>query len=137
MAQALNPYLSIVVGTAPVDGVTSVTVVQERIHGLLVGAAVISALVIAFLVGGMVAGRLAYSHTRLNGAVAGIIVMVVPFVWLSSNIVSVALEQPRNLGEVATRSEGLSMMLAVLLAFCIVSPVLVMSGILGGRIGKR
>ena len=133
----LEPFLGVVIGTAPVDGVTSVTVVQERIHGLLMGVSVVFAVLLALLVGGLVTGRFATSYAGLNGVVMGVIIVAVPFVWLLGSIVFVLLEPIKNPDDVYTQSESLRMLVAALVVYSVLSPIIVLASFLGGHICRR
>lgn len=133
----LEPYLGTIIGTAPADGGTSVTVTEERVHGLLVGTSVVLAVLLAFFVGGLVAGRFAPLRAGLNGAVMGALIVVVPLAGLLVGIVTSALEPIENPGDVSARSENLRMLVAALVVCSGISPVFVLAGFLGGRIGRR
>jgi uncharacterized membrane protein len=133
----LEPFVSSLTGTVPVDGVTSTTVAEERIRGLLMGVSVISALLLAFLVGGLVVGRFATSHAGLNGAVMGVVILAIPFVWLLGSIVIVLLNPAGSPGEVITRSESLRMLVAAFVVYSVFFPIIVLAGFLGGRVGRR
>jgi hypothetical protein len=133
----LEPFVSSLTGTAPVDGITSVTVAQERIHGLLMGVSVISVVLLAFFIGGLVAGRFALSHAGLNGVVMGVIITAIPFMWLLGSMVFVLLEPTKNPGDVYTQSESLRMLIAALIVYSALFPITVLAGFLGGRAGRR
>ncbi|MGF1473582.1 MAG: hypothetical protein ACFB50_17815 [Rubrobacteraceae bacterium] len=133
----LDPFVSSITGTAPVDGVTSITAAEERVRGLLTGAFVISSLLLCFFIGGLVAGRCAISHAGLNGAVVGIVILAVPFLSLLVGLGLVLLEPVRNPGDVYTRAENIGMLGAALVVYSVISPVMVLSGFLGGRVGGR
>jgi hypothetical protein len=132
----LEPYIGVITGTGRVDGVTSFTVAEEKIHGLLVGAYVILALLLAFFIGGLVAGRFAGTHAGLNGAVMGAIVIVIPLVLLLGSIAS-TLDFVGDTGDVQGRSENLRMLLAALVVYYAVSPAIVLTGYVGARLGGR
>lgn len=132
-----GPFLSAVTGTAPVDGVTSVTVVEERVQGLLLGVCVLLSLFFAFFAGGAVSGRFSVSSPGLNGAVMGVGVVAVPFLWLVGSLVSVFLAPVTGEGDAVTRSEGLRMLVAALVVCSVASPVAVSTGFWGGRTGGR
>lgn len=129
----LDPFLRTVSG---VEGDAFVTVTEERVHGLLAGLAVISSILFAFFAGGFVAGRRSPS-AELNGAVMAGFMAAVPFVWLLGSLAFVFLEPAQSPDDVYTRSEGLRMLFAALMAYCVAAPVLVLAGFWGGRIGGR
>ncbi|CAN5647376.1 hypothetical protein BH24ACT20_BH24ACT20_02160 [soil metagenome] len=131
----LEPYVSAITGTAPVGGVTSVTVTEERIRGVVVGLSVISAVFLAFFVGGLVAGRFGSSYAGLNGVVMGIPIVAVPLAALFVSVVLVLLSPIRNPGDVYTQSENLRMLSVALVVCSLISPVAVLSGFWGGRLG--
>lgn len=132
----LGPQLSVLTGTEPINGVTSVTVTEERIYGLLVSVSVILAVLLSFFVGGLIAGRFALSYAGFNGAATGIIVAVVPLLWLLISIASV-LGLVGGGGDIQGRSENLGMLGAAIVVYFILSPVVVLVGFWGGRIGGR
>ncbi len=133
----LEPYVSSITGTTPVGGVTSVTVTEERIHGLIMGLSAVSSILFAFFVGGLVAGRLVSQYAGLNGAVMGTFIVAVPLALLLVSVVLVFLAPIRNPGDVYTQSESLRMLTAALVVCSFVSPVAVLTGFWGGRVGKR
>lgn len=133
----LDPFLISITSTGQVNGVTSVTVTQERVRGFLLLVSVISAVFLALLVGGSVAGRLAATHAGLNGIVVGIVLVAVPLVWLLGSLAFVFLEPITNPGDVYTQSENLRMLGVALVVYCVVSPVFILASFLGGRIGGR
>lgn len=103
----LDPFLISITSTGSVNGGTSVTVTQERVRGLLLLASVISAVFLALLVGGSVAGRLAATHAGLNGIVVGIVLVAVPLVWLLGSLAFVFLEPITSPDDAITRSYGI------------------------------
>lgn len=133
----LDPFLLLITSTGSVNGVTSITVTQERVRGLLLLLSITSAVFLALLVGGSVAGRLAATHAGLNGGVVGIVLVAVPFVWLLGSLTFVFLEPITGYGDAYGRSENLGMLGAALIVYCVVSPVFILASFLGGRLGGR
>ncbi len=133
----LDTFLLSTTSTGSVNGVTSTTVTQESVRGLILLVSIISAVFFALFVGVLVSGRLASIHPGLNGVVVGVVIVAVPFVWLLGSTVFVFLEPTINPDDAITRSESLRMLVAALVAYSVVSPVFVLASFWGGRIGRR
>lgn len=132
----LTPYLSAITDSAAIDGATSATVADERVYGLLMGLSLLSAILLAFFVGGFVVGRLVPLSGGLNGTVMGLIVVLAGLVFLLGNLVTV-LGPVGNPGEFYSQSENLRMLVVALAAYVVVSPIVILAGFWGGRIGRR
>ena len=133
----LDPYVRTITGTAPVDGVTSVSVVEERIHGIILGLSAFSAVLLAFFFGALLAGRFFPFHAGLNGIVMGTSIVAVPLAFLLGSIVFVLLEPTRNLDDAYIQSENLRMLTVAFIVLSLISPVAVLTGFWGGRVGER
>lgn len=133
----LDPLFAELTGTAPVNGVTSVTMREERLDGILSGFSFVSALLLASFIGGLLTGGLASSFSGFNGATSAAMIPAGAFARLMIVMIPSIFEPINNPGDVYTRSENLGNMAAMSVAFCVLLPILILAGYLGGGIGDR
>jgi len=106
-------------------------------YTVLSTALMLRALPVSFLLGGVSAGVTARSHPGVNGLASAMVVVALGFAWLLATALPVLIDPISNPGEVYTKSENLQMLFLWGTAFCIVSPLALLVGYLGGRVGGR
>lgn len=97
----------------------------------------LSCLMLAFCVGGFVAGTMAFSLPGVHGAVAAAATAIIGFLWIVWGLLPWAFIQSSNPGDLYTRSENLGNLMVLVAVFCVVFPLAVLTGYLGGKLGGR
>ena len=110
---------------------------EDALFNILSGVSHLVAVLLAFFLGGLVAGGVAAAFPGLNGAVGAAVVALGSFAWFVAPLVPWIWEPISNPGEVYTRFENLGNLLRVSLAHCAVLPFVVLAGYAGGKLGGR
>ncbi len=128
VGSVIDPYLATITG---VD-TGGVGAKEEALYGPLSAASMLSALVLAFFVGGVVAGGSTPSSPGLNGATTVTGLLVIVLACLLGNALTLIVNPVSD-----TPVEDASTSLIVAVALCAVFPFGVLAGFLGGRLGGR
>lgn len=110
---------------------------EQALFDALSGASHLAAVLLAFFLGGLLAGRIVPSFSGLNGAVSAGLGAAAIFAYVVGPSVPWIWEPISNPGEVYTRAENLNSLMVFGVVFCVVLPFIVISGYLGGLLGGR
>lgn len=123
------PYLN---GIFEGSGGLAKTGTNAAIYDALSLLSLLSAFPLALFLGGLVVGLVARSSPGLNGAASGAVVVAVELAWASANTLALLLNQASG-----TPLDDAEKFLIVTVGLCVVSPIAVLMGFLGGRLGGR
>ncbi len=105
---------------------------NAAIYDALSLLSLLSAFPLALFLGGLVVGLVVRASPGLNGAVSGAVVVTVELAWALANTL-VLLLNPAS----GTPLDDAEKFLIVTVGLCVVSPIAVLMGFLGGRLGGR
>jgi hypothetical protein len=131
----INRYLYDLFAVERAGGAVSFTEGAWDGYVALSTALVLRALPVSFLLGGVSVGVMARSHPGVNGLASAAVVVAIGFAWLLATALPGLMNPISNPGEVYARSENLQMLFLWGAAFCIVSPLALLAGYLGGMVG--
>lgn len=128
----IAPLLERDLGMVPVGGVTSVSASEMYVFYALSGLSMLLASILAFFMGGFVAGRVARSRPGLKGATSALAVVAVGFagtvwIWLPGITVT----------DPIARSDNMGTFLFWIMVLCFGCPFVVLTSFFGGRVGGR
>ena len=92
---------------------------------------------LAHLLGGVVAGRMAFTSPGLNGALTAVLSPIFGTVGLLATTVPALLSDPRVEWSVVFGSENMGLVFFRVMAFVVIFPFNLLLSYLGGRLGGR
>lgn len=110
---------------------------EQTLFDVFSGASHLVAVLLAFFLGGLLAGRIASSFPGSNGAVSAGLGAAAVFAYVVGPLIPWIWEPISNPGEAYTRSDNLNSLLEFGVVFCVALPFVVLSGYLGGLLGGR
>ena len=110
---------------------------EQTLYDVFSGASHLVAVLLAFFLGGLLAGRIASSFPGSNGAASAGLGAAVVFAYVVGPLIPWIWEPISNPGEAYTRSDNLDVLLQLGIVFCVALPFVALSGYLGGLLGGR
>ena len=130
VGSVIDPYLYSLFTVEKPGGVTSFTGRAWNNYMMLSSAVYLAVLPVAVFVGGLVVGRVVRSAPELNGVMSALVVMVAVLVWFVATVLPTVLDLISD-----PRSEDLGNLFALVVAFCVDFPLVVLASYVGGRLG--
>ena len=125
---AIIPYLHGIFAVERPGGVTSFSGRNAALYDALSGLSLLSAFPLALFLGGLVVGAVVRSSPGLSGA----LVAAVGLAWSSANTIALLLNTTSD-----TPFDDAEKFLIVTVALCVFSPIAILAGYLGGKLGGR
>ncbi len=126
------PYLHGIFAVERPGGVTSFTGRNAALYDALSLLSLLATFPIALFLGGLVVGVVVSSSPGLNGAMGGAAAAVVGLAWSLANALVLLLDPVSY-----TPFDDAEKFLILTVALCVVSPIAILMGYLGGRLGGR
>lgn len=129
---AIIPYLHGIFAVERPGGVTSFSGRNAALYDALSGLSLLSVFPLALFRGGLVVGAVVRSSPGLNGALSGAVVAAVGLAWSSANTIALLSNTTSD-----TPFDDAEKFLIVTVALCVFSPIAILAGYLGGKLGGR
>ena len=110
---------------------------EQTLFDVFSGASHLVAVLLAFFLGGLLAGRIASSFPGSNGAASAGLGAAAVFAYVMGPLIPWIWRPISNPGEAYTRSDNLDVLLQLGVVFCVALPFVTLSGYLGGLLGGR
>jgi hypothetical protein len=107
------------------------------VHVVRVTLPPLASLLLTFFLGGLVVGVVVSAFAGLNGALSAATAAFGAFAWFVRHLLPWLWEPMSDHGEVYVLNEGLGTLIALTAIFCLVLPLIVLTGYLGARVGGR
>ena len=133
---AIIPYLHGIFAVERPGGVTSFSGRNAALYDALSGLSLLSVFPLALFRGGLVVGAVVRSSPGLNGALSGAVVAAVGLAWWSANAIALFLNTTSDTTS-DTPFDDAEKFLIVTVALCVFSPIAILAGYLGGKLGGR
>lgn len=121
------------------EGVELPTGLAWYVHVVSATLPSLASWLLAFVVGGLVVGVVVSGFAGMNGALSAAATAFGGFAWFVGPAIASTIpwlwEPISNPGEVYTRADTLSTLIEISVVFCVVFPLLVLAGYVGGRVG--
>jgi hypothetical protein len=126
------PYLHGIFAVERPGGVTSFSGRNAILYDILTLLALLSTFPLALFLGGLVVGGVVRSLPGLHGALSGAVVAAVGLAWSSANTLAILLDPVSD-----TPFDDAEKFLILTVGLCVLSPIAILAGFLGGRLGGR
>lgn len=110
---------------------------EQTLYNVFSGASHLVAVLLAFLLGGLLTGRIASAFPGSNGAMSAGLGAAAVVAYVAGPLIPWIWEPISNPGEAYTRSDNLNSLLELGVLFCVALPLVLLSGYLGGLLGGR
>ena len=126
------PYLHGIFAVERPGGVTSFSGTNAALYDILSLLSLLSTFPLALFLGGLVVGLVVRSSPGLHGALSGAAVAAVGLAWSSANTLAMLLNPVSD-----TPLDDAEKFLVLAMGLCVLSPIAILAGFLGGRLGGR
>lgn len=126
------PYLHGIFAVERPGGVTSFSGRNAALYDTLTLLSLLSTFPLALFLGGLVVGGVVRSSPGLHGALSGAVVAAVGLAWSSTNTIAILLDPVSD-----TPFDDAEKFLVLTVGLCVLSPIAVLVGFLGGKLGGR